>query len=350
MSTVPAIRFPLASPVEPHEVLSRDGLVTRAVNRLVDGHDWVLTGPPRIGKSAIVGAVQDYARRQGADVVAIDLRFLLSQEDLNAHLVRGIRECRTGLWTNPSPGQALEPWLDSVSPMDKWVAALSLAESVASRDDRQLIVLFDGWYGPRIWRYFGGAPAIRRWSALRHSQRHTAYGFIGRRANQLMPYMSCPPHDAGASVDHLSVASIPWSEWETYLTDQFKTVGWTLGPAAATRLQALTSGHPWAMMAILQQTVLVTQSEGRTRVTATDVGRGHQRALKILDGLYAMEWVDVRESRTAPHFLAALARGQRLPLTSTVRAGRRYLQSRGIIDAAGHLSDPLFGAWLRDTL
>lgn len=69
MAVVPPIHFPLSQPIPPNEVLSRRGLVARASDRLLHGQDWVLTGPPRLGKSTIGGAVRDYARAYGAYVV-----------------------------------------------------------------------------------------------------------------------------------------------------------------------------------------------------------------------------------------------------------------------------------------
>ena len=76
----------------------------------------------------------------------------------------------------------------------------------------------------------------------------------------------------------------------------------------------------------------------------------HHRALQMLHGLYTLEWVGVRESRTAPRILAALADDRRLVRAPSVRSAHRYLTSRGLIEPEGHLIDPLFRAWLQQTL
>lgn len=368
--------FPVGRPAGPDDVVDREEFIGEAVERLSLGHDIVLAGPRRLGKSSVAGAILQRLGDRGAATASVDVFRAPTVLVLATQLLEALARSRTGVRAEAARsirelgrylsqarvsaklhdlelGVALaEPKL---SPEGLLELALATAERIGEHDGRRMVVVIDEFQDIRK---MGGAELLKQIRAAIQHQQHTAYLFTGSQQHLMTELFAKPDAAFFRFAIPMHLPSIPWPAWEQYLVHRLAAHGMTVSDSALTLLRERTGGHPHGVMVVMEAALVHTTLGGRTAIRADDVWHGYGASLDggTLGAIYAQEWAALREYRHAAPALWTIADGGEpyagAASRSGVTAAIRLLEARGLIvtENRGHhqLVEPMLGAWLQD--
>jgi hypothetical protein len=298
--------FPSDEPIRPPgKLIGRESDVTELVGQLANGVHRVVAAPRRTGKSTVCEATVAALGRRRFYCVSVSLFTHTNTSALAAALVREtlanrsaakrlLERIRTaGVLTGQSLtaalrlktelGDAVEIALEPVrtrrTPAQELTLALQLPQSIADRDDRQLILLIDevqelmtGTYGdpdeltkqlrdtlhasPRVTCLFAG------------SVEHTMRDLFGNQRRALYQF---------GGFHELSPITDP--EWRAGLRERFAQDDCGVDEEALDRIIAMGERHPRTTMLIAQQTHVAAIEDDTRRIDATLAERGYRGAL-----------------------------------------------------------------------
>lgn len=366
--------FPTGRPAGPADVVDREEFIREAVERLMMGHDIMLAGPRRIGKSSVAGEILRQLQERRAYTAGVDVFRTATVEAFATRLLEAIVANRTGLIAKAARnikelgkylGQArvsaklhdLELGVALVeqrpSPEDLLELALVTAEKIAEHDGRLMAIVIDEFQDISK---MGNTELLKRMRSTIQQQQHTVYLFMGSQTHLMTDLFAKSDAAFFRFAIQMYLPSIPWSEWEQYIIERLQTKAMTIRDTALQVVREKTGGHPHGVMVVMDAALLHAKLGGKTIIEADDALYGYSTAMEgTLGAIYTQEWAAVREYKHAARVLWTIAEGGEpyagASSRSSVTDAIKLLESRGLIrsEGRGHhqFIEPMFGAWLR---
>lgn len=366
--------FPTGRPAVEGDVVDREDFIKEMIQHLTTGHDVMLTGPRRIGKSGIAGEVMRRMQAQGAYVAYVDAFHATSLQSFAARVMQAAIELRTGIFKDAAKtAETLGQWLARArvaakihdieigvafqeakkEPLTLLDLALQTAEKVAKADNRRLLFVVDEFQDVLK---FGGDQALKMMRATIQHQTNTVYLFLGSQMDIMQNLFGNPSQAFFRFAIEVHLPDIPWEEWVAYITNRLARYKMTISGQALGLLRERTGGHPHCLMLVTERAFTFARVQNVGEITADDVLVGYEVAFDHLNHLYAQQWAKIREHAHDADILAALVDGHK-PFANSARAsgktttGLNRLIDMGIILRGGRgeyrLVEPMFGEWIR---
>lgn len=377
-----AILFPTDHPLRSTDMIGRAGDVDRVALALLGGGNVVMAGPRRIGKTTVADAALGVCRSDAVYTAKVDL-FDCSDAGALAHLLalellanraplrRAIGDAvRTGrsvlgalrtsatLRARQDLGEEIEITFDvglaEAEPVKALDGALRLAQRLAERDRRRVVVFFDEFQDIASARFGDTDTLTRKLRAVFQRSPDVSVLFAGS-IEHLMRDLFGPSERALSQFGSFQeLTPITAEEWAEGIRDRLALDRATIADDALTRLLELGEGHPRATMLIAQQAHLQAIEELRHEIDHALVVAALDRAL-VAEQLRHQQQLDrIRASsrhgeRMAIRVAAGAELYQGLKPEQAARA-LRALRDFGVVEHTGqaswHVIDPLLRRYL----
>lgn len=276
-----AVLFPTDHPLDPGTMIGRSVDVDRIATALVGGGNVVVAGPQRTGKTTVADAALVACQSDGAYVASVDLfecadggalahvltlellanrpllrRAIRDAFDAGKSLLEALRPAAT-IRARQDLGEEIEFTLDLAraeqDPAKALDTALRLAQRLAVRDERRVVVLFDEFQDIGTGR-FGDADAItRNMRAIFQRSPDLSILFAGS-IEHLMRDLFAPSERALSQFGSFhELAPITAQEWRDGIRERLQMDRTSIANDALSRLVELGEGHPRTTMLIAQQ-------------------------------------------------------------------------------------------------
>ncbi len=276
-----AVLFPTDHPLDPGMMIGRGSDVDRIATALAGGGNLVLAGPRRTGKTTVADAALLACRNDNAYVAKVDLfecadagglAHLLTLEllanrpllrrairdafDAGKSVLEALRPAAT-IRARQDLGEDIELTLDLAraedDPAKALDAALRLAERLAQRDERRVVVFFDEFQDIGSGR-FGDADTItRKMRAIFQRSPSVSVLFAGS-IEHLMRDLFAPSERALSQFGSFhELTPIASEEWALGIQELLAKDQTSIAADALARLLEFGEGHPRTTMLIAQQ-------------------------------------------------------------------------------------------------
>jgi uncharacterized protein len=293
-------------------MIGRDDDVDRVASAVLGGGNVVLAGPRRTGKTTVADAALEVCRQGGAYVAAVDLFDLVDASELAQALTvrllsnrpalgRALDEARgTGRQILSVLRQApvlrlrqdlgdgvevvFEVGLDRQDPDShaRLRAALELAERLAQRDGKRVVMFFDEFQDVvGTDKRFGDPDQVTRlMRAVLQRSRHVSVLFAGS-IEHLMGDLFAPTDRALSQFGAFhELAPITAAQWRAGIRTRLADDDTTIADDALDRVVALGEGHPRATMLLIQQAHAGSVEELRRDIDHPLVVQALERAMR----------------------------------------------------------------------
>ncbi len=303
----PVPLFPVGTLAGSDDVVDREQFMADATAQLASGQSLVIAGPRRIGKTSVSQEILRRLAREGFYTAYVDLFLVTNVEALAAAITQAVLENRVGLanrairtWTEVKDwvasltlrqrlaGAELELSLHVAHPTPEQmlVAAINLAEHLAARDGRRLVMLFDEFQDVER---LGATPLVQRLRALFQEQRHSTYLFLGSQADLLRTLFTDRRQALYRFALLMDLPPVAAADWLKYLQRKFLAVGLNISAQACADLIRRTGGHPYGVMQVANRTYLAAEAADVRDVTADLVAAAYEDVLRVLDRVFEEE-------------------------------------------------------------
>ncbi|MDQ0190244.1 AAA family ATPase [Alicyclobacillus cycloheptanicus] len=366
--------FPFGSVAQEEDVVDRERYIREMIVRMESGQSAIIAGPRRIGKSSVGREILRQLAERGQYTAAVDLFSVSSIEEFVAQLVEAILANRTGVVRRGiRTMEALRRLIGSAeikgrfgdmeiglnfadtdtAETDNLLKALSLAESLAEKDGRRMVILLDEFQD--IER-LGGAPLLKQFRATAQLQKQTTYLFLGSQPSMMKTLFSDRQQALYRFATFCPLPKIPAHAWEDYVQRKLEAQAMTITPAALGMILDLTGGHPYDVMGLVSHAYLLTATAGIDQVDADIVAGAEAQLMDHLTGIFEHQWLDVRKVKHAD--IVCLAICEQMPpyavsaSRSSVARALSHLLDLGIVEkrsarGAYRMVEPMFERWLR---
>ena len=377
-----AILFPTDHPIDPDSMIGRAGDVERITLALLGGANVVLAGPRRIGKTTVADAALEACRSVGAYTARVDL-FDCADAGALAHLLvlellanrppirraiadaaRAGRSIFDALRTSATIrarqdlGEDIELTFDlgrtEQEPLIALDGALRLAQTLAERDERRVILFLDEFQDVASRRFGEPDTVTRRIRSIFQRSPSVSILFAGS-VEHLMRDLFGPSERALSQFGSFhELAPIAPDEWAAGIEARLALDRTTIEPDALARLIELGETHPRATMLIAQQAHLLALEELSRRIDHAMVQVAVRRALEAEQLRHAQQLERIRATgRYGERLAIRVAVGaelyQGLKPQQAARA-LNALRDAGVAERAGrgqwYIVDPLLRRYL----
>ena len=292
-------------------MVGRANDVDRVASALVGGGNVVLAGPRRTGKTTVADAALDACNRDGAYVAAVDLFDLVDASELaralTIRLLSNRPALKRALGEASGAGQQIltvlrqaavvrvrqdlgdgvevvfEAGADRQDPDNhtRLRAALELAERLAERDDKRVVVFFDEFQEiVGADKRFGDPDQITRlMRSVFQRSRNVSVLFAGS-IEHLMRDLFAPTDRALSQFGAFhELAPITTAQWQTGIRTRLADDATTITDDALDRVVSLGEGHPRITMLLIQQAHAGSVEELRREIDHALVVQALDRAM-----------------------------------------------------------------------
>jgi len=363
--------FVYEEPVEPHQLVDRQTELMSLAERTLDARNARLEGPRRFGKTSLIRAVLDMARREGA--VAIEVNFLgcVTTGDVAERIERAYSGQLDG---------ALRRWFDglirtlhptfNVAPAGVGVSArpeptsrglidrLALPARIQERSGKQCVVAFDEFQ--EVVRLDDALPGVFR-SVLEENRNAAGYIFSGSHPGLMRDLFADRRHAFFAQAAPVELGPLPADALADYISARFQETNRDPGAGLGPLLDA-TEGHPQRAMLLAHH--LYESIEARQAAGIEEWVLAEDAAKREASGEIEVLWESC--STLERRVLKAIAHRD-VPLAGKEAARRFGLAKSGSTQVAvdrlfrdgvlvrddatrsrWRILDPFLSAWLRD--
>lgn len=377
-----AVLFPTDHPLPPQSMIGRATDVERISLSLLGGANVVMAGPRRIGKTTVADATLEVCRGDGAYTAKADL-FDCSDAGSLAHLltlellanrpalrraisdavhagksvITALRAAAT-LRARQDLGDDIELTIDvglaERRPVEALDTALRLAQRLAERDERRVVVFLDEFQDIASKRFGDVETLTRRVRAVFQRSPDVSVLFAGS-IEHLMRDLFGPSERALSQFGSFhELTAITSDEWSAGIKSRLASDRTTIDDDALQRLIELGEGHPRATMLIAQQAHLHALEELRYAIDHATVVAALDRALAAEELRHRQQLERIRATgRYGERIAIRVAAGAELYAGLKPQQASRALKAlrdSGIIERAGrgswYVIDPLLRRYL----
>jgi hypothetical protein len=384
-----ATLFLTEEPLGRERMIGRESDVRELVTQLENGVHRIVAAPRRTGKSSVCQAVVGELSERGFYTVSISLFALADAESLTRGLTQEILANRDTLHklvervrgtagfvlrgaglalmlrVKGELGDAVELAFDptAISRMasgEALTAALRLAQAIAERDDRQLILFIDEMQELANRRTPYGDPDVLLGATrevLHNSPRVTCL-FAGSIEHLMREIFTSTRRPMAGFGGFHELEPIGEMQWRAGLASRFEQDGCSVEDDALARMVEVGEGHPRSTMLVAQQTHVASVEEGAHTIDLVLAERGFRGAMlaeqtrhvDLIDRIRTLGAVALRVSRRlsagqAPYG-GTEAKSVKRALDALALAGIASRRGRG----DWYISDPLLARYIRETL
>jgi hypothetical protein len=384
MRRVPSrVLFPTDAPLAADRMIGRAEDVAELKAQLGQGVHRIVAAPRRTGKSTVCRAVIEQLALTGSYTVSVSLFELTSAAALAerlaqqtianrgplAQLVERVRSggeavlkgaalalsVRAGLELGEGVELALRPGGAAADPRGSMLKALALLETIAVRDEHQLVLFVDELQEIGSGDYGDGARLIRELREILTDSPHVTCLFAGSVEHTMRELFTNRQRALYGFGGFHELTPITAPEWLAGLTERFAEDSIVCDQDALDQLVARGRGHPRTTMLLAQQAHVALVEDGSRRLDLVAAGRGYASAMAAERARHVDAVLDVRRlGAGATRVVTNLARGEPTYSHVEAKAARRALDSlskigvvsRGTRRGEWSINDPLLADYL----
>lgn len=365
------ILFPKGHVLASNDVFERQGFVRDVTLRLYSGDSVMLASPRRMGKTSIAFEILRRLANDGCYVLDLDLFHVTSLEDFAVQLMARVVSLRFGplqkfthtlrelyrILERADVGVKIQDLeihtrLNPTTPDANEIidAALSTLETIAQKDQRRVIVLFDEF---QEMERLGGTLLLKRMRSIMQQQMGTSYLFLGSEPSLLQTLFADRRQAFYRFATMLHLPPIPEDEWDSYITRKFAHVGMTISHDAISLLMENTGGHPFCVMVALGESYYGATIGQRTSIDIAGMFEGLSQTALTLEPIYEELWrqiLAVRGGATVTRQVAFARPPYHGINATTARRALKKLRDLSILQKKGRgeylFVEPMFRQWI----
>lgn len=357
--------FVYSRPVEPDELIDREGEAEQLVALAEGGHHSRLSAPRRYGKTSLLGKVGVDAEAIGMLAVYVNFYGILSAEDATQRIERGYRSLRGSLSTwvagvlrtlrpkaaLPGTGVSIEPTLE-VATGERLSALLDLPVRMFKRSGQRALVIYDEFQ--TVLQVRPPLDGLMR-SVIEQHAREASYVFAGSHPGMMRALFEDRERPFYGQARPVPLAPLGDDDLADYVARRFSETGKRVDEALDLLLD-FAAGHPQRAMLIAHH-LWERTATGETADETTFAATIEAVRDEIADQLASL-WGGLDDSER--RVIAAVAANPSGPLRketlgplglprATGRDALARLEHAGHIAADGErvrFTDPLLGRWV----
>ncbi len=356
--------FPYQGPLEPSQVLGRDGLIADLTERLTERRVTAVVGPRRYGKTSVLVRVADDLTRAGTSVIWVDLYEVTSLADVALRFDSALNSAQGPVRRRlGSIAASLDLNLGLLKvgfarrkderPDPSTMLHLLLDTMVGAAEENPTVVVFDEF--PGITRTEGVAGLLR--TKLQHHFQQIGIVFAGSQPTLMRTMFTDKAMPFYAQADLVPVGPFTSTAVDTIVHDGFSSTNRDPGNLSAA-IFTYAGGHPHRTMQAADAAWRAAEVGAPYTAKVWETGLAAVRASTEL----ANETVYSSFAPGEKMVLRVIASGQTLFGTSasfvglasgTAQYARESLVSSGdLISTSGTFSlvDPVLADWIRRRL
>ncbi|WP_242839597.1 AAA family ATPase [Desulfofundulus thermocisternus] len=373
MQLLPGKLFPVGGPVSEKDIVDREDFITSLQIRLGDGQSVMLAGPRRIGKTSIAYEVLRRLKEQGFYTASVDFFRLSNKREFAVSLINACLENRTGIRKTLD---VLKDRAKAIAGMAKLTIkledlefgfgflhgepdenalldyALDLPEILATRDGRNMVVLFDEFQDAS--RVVSQEEIYKKMRSHFQNHKNVSYLFLGSKEGIMKALFSNRKEAFYRFAVILPIPSIPEDSWVTYITRKFAEQNIEVDSEITRGILQKTGGHPQDTMLVCSEIYYALLEAGKNTVTPKFVQLGYDRALLILAQIYDEILDELSQKSHVREVLKRIAAGNRVysrkANPNEIKRALDYLMAKAIIEKDGRGSykfvEPMFQEYI----
>jgi hypothetical protein len=370
---MPSSLFPVGGPVSEKDIVDREDFIASIQNRLSDGQSIMLAGPRRIGKTSIAHEVMRRLKSLECYTASVDFFRLADKREFATSLISACLENRSGIrrsfdllkdnakniagFTKLTLGfKDLEFKLDFLKdkPDENELLeyALNLPEILASRDKKNLIVLFDEFQDAS--RVAGQVDIYKRMRSHFQHHKNVSYLFLGSKEGMMNTLFGNRREAFYRFAVILPIPSIPDSSWFDYISKKFADQDIEAGDGAVREILQKTGGHPQDTMLVCSEIYYALLEAKEKTLVSEYVQIGYSHAMLTLAQVYNEILDEIGGRNHAREVLKRLAVGGRAYIKrdnpNEVKRVLDYLVTKAIIEKNGRgaykFIEPMFREYI----
>ncbi len=369
---MPGRLFPVGGPVSERDIVDREDFIASVQTRLADGQSIMLAGPRRIGKTSIAYEVLRRLKERGFYTASVDFFRLSDKREFAVSLINACLENRTGIRrtldvlkdrAKTIAGMAkltvkfkdLEFSLDLLQDNSDENAlleyALDLAEILADRDEKNMVVLFDEFQdASRV----AGGDIYKKMRSHFQNHKNVSYLFLGSKEGMMKTLFANRKEAFYRFAVVLPIPPIPEDSWLAYITQKFGEQHIKADDKVIREILQKTGGHPQDTMLVCSEIYYTLLETGEKTITPEYLRLGYNRALLTLAQVYNEILDEIGQRTHAREVLKRIAAGDRVYIKrdnpNEIKRALDYLITKAVIEKSGRGSykfvEPMFREYL----
>ncbi|MGB9826106.1 MAG: AAA family ATPase [Desulfofundulus sp.] len=370
---MPGRLFPVGGPVSEKDIVDREDFITSLQTRLADGQSIMLAGPRRIGKTSIAYEVLRRLKERGFYTASVDFFRLSNKREFAVSLINACLENRTGIRKTLD---ALKDRAKAIAGLAKLTVkledlefgfgffqgdpdenalldyALDLAEILAVRDGRNMVVLFDEFQDAS--RVVGQDEIYKKMRSHFQSHKNVSYLFLGSKEGIMKTLFGNRKEAFYRFAVILPIPPIPEDSWVTYITRKFAEQHIEVDSEMVRGILQKTGGHPQDTMLVCSEIYYALLEAGKNIMTSKFVQLGYDRALLTLIQVYDEMLDELSQKSHAREVLKRIATRDKVYTRkdnpNEIKRALDYLIAKAIIEKSGRGSykfiEPMFQEYI----
>ncbi len=370
---MPGRLFPVGGPVSEKDIVDREDFIVSVQTRLTDGQSIMLAGPRRIGKTSIAYEVLRRLKEQRYYTASVDFFRLSDIREFAVSLINACLENRTGIRKTLD---VLKDRARTIAGMAKLTVkfqdlefdlnflqdnpdenllldyALELTETLASHDNKNMVVLFDEFQDAS--RVANQSEIYKKMRSHFQNHQNVSYMFLGSKEGVMNTLFGNHKEAFYRYATVLPIPSIPEDSWLGYITQKFAGQHIKADDRVVREILRQTGGHPQDTMLVCSEIYYAILEAGEQTVTPEYVQLGHSRALLTLTQVYNEILDEIGQRTRAREVLKRLATGKTIYIQSDnsneTKRALDYLATKAIIEKGGRGSykfiEPMFQEYI----
>jgi len=369
---LPGKMFPIGGPVTERDIVDREDFILSVKTRLADGQSIVLAGPRRIGKTSLAHEILRRLKKEGFYTASVDFFRLSNKLEFATAMIDACLENRTGI------KKTLEILKDHARAVvgaarlavkiedlelnfgffhDKQDEnavlnrALELPETLADRDDKQMVVLFDEFQDAAC---IAVEDIYKKMRSYFQHHKKVSYLFLGSKEGMMKTLFGNRREAFYRFAVILPIPPIPEEAWVDYITKKFTGQNIEADDDAVREIIKKTGGHPQNTMLVCSEIYYALLEAEKSYITPGVMRTGFDRAVIRLSQAYDETLDELGQRPYVRQILKRIAGGNKIYVQKAnpneIKRAVDYLIEKGVIEKLNRGSyrfvEPLFREYL----